>query len=266
MAIDPTSISRAVSHALRDEPWVYELELDAEGWAGLAPPLSALRQKGGERSPPRRERVEEMISASPWGVEPLELLRPVGCKHLLRALLVLCVMGTPSVAAARENVRAPPADCSMRGAPEADDVVRAVRQSQRHTAEFSLISVYVYARSNKPISVLVPVLPSAAASAVEWEPVFVHLRNGLSVYILASYEDPAELIVLVAPKNALPVATTAPLSSVADGTLNLTLPLPSSPWNRDPMLQVCADVVSPSYEPKTYAPRAPHGRSVPGRP
>ncbi len=64
MALDHTSISRAVSHALRHEPWVYELELDAEGWASLDQLLSALRQKGGEWRQLRREHVEEMISAS----------------------------------------------------------------------------------------------------------------------------------------------------------------------------------------------------------
>lgn len=64
MAIDHTSISRAVSHALRHEPWVYELELDAEGWAPLDELLSALRQQGGDWRQLRREHVEEMISAS----------------------------------------------------------------------------------------------------------------------------------------------------------------------------------------------------------
>lgn len=29
---DLPKLSRAVSHALRHEPWLYELELDGEGW------------------------------------------------------------------------------------------------------------------------------------------------------------------------------------------------------------------------------------------
>jgi putative RNA 2'-phosphotransferase len=40
-------LSRAVSHALRHEPWLYELELDDEGWASVESVLTALR---GERA------------------------------------------------------------------------------------------------------------------------------------------------------------------------------------------------------------------------
>lgn len=36
-------ISRVVSHALRHEPWVYELELDDEGWTDVESLLAALR-------------------------------------------------------------------------------------------------------------------------------------------------------------------------------------------------------------------------------
>ena len=32
--IDPVALSRVVSHALRHEPWLYELELDEDGWVG----------------------------------------------------------------------------------------------------------------------------------------------------------------------------------------------------------------------------------------
>ncbi len=42
-----TDISRAVSHALRHEPWIYELELDDGGWTTVAGLLAALREKGG---------------------------------------------------------------------------------------------------------------------------------------------------------------------------------------------------------------------------
>lgn len=36
-------LSRTISHALRHEPWIYELELDAEGWVNLEKLLRALR-------------------------------------------------------------------------------------------------------------------------------------------------------------------------------------------------------------------------------
>ena len=45
MPKDLTQISRVVSHALRHEPWLYELELDADGWTEVAAVLAALRQE-----------------------------------------------------------------------------------------------------------------------------------------------------------------------------------------------------------------------------
>lgn len=36
-------LSRVVSHALRHEPWIYELELDKEGWVTLSELLASLR-------------------------------------------------------------------------------------------------------------------------------------------------------------------------------------------------------------------------------
>ncbi len=47
MARRPVALSKAVAHALRHQPWLYELELDEEGWAPLADLVEALR----ERSP-----------------------------------------------------------------------------------------------------------------------------------------------------------------------------------------------------------------------
>jgi len=40
---DWVALSKTVSHALRHEPWLYELELDDEGWAALDSVLAALR-------------------------------------------------------------------------------------------------------------------------------------------------------------------------------------------------------------------------------
>jgi putative RNA 2'-phosphotransferase len=44
--IDLRDVSRATSHALRHEPWLYELELDDAGWVATEALLAALR---GER-------------------------------------------------------------------------------------------------------------------------------------------------------------------------------------------------------------------------
>jgi putative RNA 2'-phosphotransferase len=42
---DLSNLSRAVSHALRHEPWLYELELDDEGWASVESILVALSKE-----------------------------------------------------------------------------------------------------------------------------------------------------------------------------------------------------------------------------
>src|SRR5690348_11929782 len=42
-AMDHDRLSRVVSHALRHEPWLYELELDEGGWSDVANLLAALR-------------------------------------------------------------------------------------------------------------------------------------------------------------------------------------------------------------------------------
>lgn len=45
---DFATLSRAVSRALRHEPWLFELELDAEGWTPAADLLAALRKEAPE--------------------------------------------------------------------------------------------------------------------------------------------------------------------------------------------------------------------------
>jgi putative RNA 2'-phosphotransferase len=57
-------LSKAVSHALRHEPWVYELELDAEGWAPVSQLLDALQQRGGAWSQVDRQALVAMIESS----------------------------------------------------------------------------------------------------------------------------------------------------------------------------------------------------------
>jgi putative RNA 2'-phosphotransferase len=42
---DLSNLSRAVSHALRHEPWLYELELDEEGWGSVESILVAFRKE-----------------------------------------------------------------------------------------------------------------------------------------------------------------------------------------------------------------------------
>ncbi|MCK6524420.1 RNA 2'-phosphotransferase [Myxococcota bacterium] len=59
-----TDVSRAASHALRHEPWIYELELDADGWTDVDALLRALRDKGGPWAQLERTHLEQMIRGS----------------------------------------------------------------------------------------------------------------------------------------------------------------------------------------------------------
>lgn len=50
-------LSKRMSHALRHEPWLYELELDEEGWTPVADLLAALGVS--------RERLEDVVRDNP---------------------------------------------------------------------------------------------------------------------------------------------------------------------------------------------------------
>jgi putative RNA 2'-phosphotransferase len=43
--IDYNQLSKVVSHALRHEPWLYELELDDQGWVDVDHLIEALRKQ-----------------------------------------------------------------------------------------------------------------------------------------------------------------------------------------------------------------------------
>lgn len=45
MGLDYVQLSKTVSHALRHEPWLYEIELDDDGWSRVDSLLAALRQE-----------------------------------------------------------------------------------------------------------------------------------------------------------------------------------------------------------------------------
>jgi putative RNA 2'-phosphotransferase len=53
-----------MSHALRHEPWLYELELDAEGWTNVSALLAALRTESPVWSELTEEDVAEVITLS----------------------------------------------------------------------------------------------------------------------------------------------------------------------------------------------------------
>lgn len=59
------ALSRTVSHALRHEPWLYELELDEEGWAPVDQLLFALREGSAELASLDRTSLEQRLARSP---------------------------------------------------------------------------------------------------------------------------------------------------------------------------------------------------------
>ena len=62
--LDFTSLSKAASHALRHEPWLYELELDTQGWVSVASLLEALSTERPEWSGLQEADLQQMIVAS----------------------------------------------------------------------------------------------------------------------------------------------------------------------------------------------------------
>lgn len=62
MTLSDVELSRAASHALRHQPWLYELELDEEGWAPVDQLLTALREKGGDWEAVDRAALERMLA------------------------------------------------------------------------------------------------------------------------------------------------------------------------------------------------------------
>ena len=61
---DFTAISRTLSHALRHEPWLYELELDAEGWTPVEAVVEALRAERSDWRDLTTDDLAEVIAAS----------------------------------------------------------------------------------------------------------------------------------------------------------------------------------------------------------
>lgn len=64
VTLTDVDLSRAVSHALRHEPWLYELELDEEGWAPVDQLLVALYEKGGVWESVDRVSLERMLATA----------------------------------------------------------------------------------------------------------------------------------------------------------------------------------------------------------
>lgn len=62
--ISKVLLSKVLAHALRHEPWLYELELDSEGWVELDVVLEALRSSRPAWRELGRSHIEQMIATS----------------------------------------------------------------------------------------------------------------------------------------------------------------------------------------------------------
>lgn len=62
--VDLINLSRVVSHALRHEPWLYELELDEAGWVSVDALLTALRAENPSWSFLSQADLAQMIDRS----------------------------------------------------------------------------------------------------------------------------------------------------------------------------------------------------------
>lgn len=65
MGIDAVRLSKTVSHALRHAPWLYELELDEDGWVDAEALLAALRAESPAWRSLKEQDLSEMIRTSP---------------------------------------------------------------------------------------------------------------------------------------------------------------------------------------------------------
>ena len=59
-----TKISKTMSHALRHEPWLYELELDEQGWTPVDQLLQALRETRRQWEEISLEDISEVVETS----------------------------------------------------------------------------------------------------------------------------------------------------------------------------------------------------------
>jgi putative RNA 2'-phosphotransferase len=62
--VNLTTLSRVSSHALRHEPWLYELELDEHGWAPVSALLAALREERTQWAALTEDDLARMVATS----------------------------------------------------------------------------------------------------------------------------------------------------------------------------------------------------------
>lgn len=107
-------LSKAISQVLRHAPWLYELELDDEGWTSLSTLIESLRRKGGCWQGLSRQHIEVMISSS-------EKVR-----HEVRGDLIRALYGHSLPGKLKRTAAVPPTALYHGTSPEAAEVIRRV--------------------------------------------------------------------------------------------------------------------------------------------
>ncbi|MBW9210520.1 RNA 2'-phosphotransferase [Mumia sp. zg.B21] len=161
MTLPDVHLSRAVSHALRHEPWLYELELDEQGWVPVDQLLSALREKGGEWVSVDRPALDRMIEGGSKRRHELDGDR-------IRALYGHSVPGR-----VQRHKADPPAQLFHGTAPETWDVVQGdgLRPMRRQFVHLSMdreTALMVGRRKSADPVLLVIDAASAAASGTRF--------------------------------------------------------------------------------------------------
>lgn len=163
MALSDADVSRALSHALRHEPWLYELELDDEGWAPVDQLLTALREKGGDWESVDRGGLERMIAGSTKRRHEL-------ARDQIRALYGHSVPGR-----VRRHPAAPPQQLFHGTAPETWTVIQTdgLRPMQRQFVHLSVERETAFAvgrrKSLRPLVLTVNAAAAASAGVAFYE-------------------------------------------------------------------------------------------------
>jgi len=150
-------LSRVLSHALRHEPWLYELELDAEGWADLDAVLAALRQE----APAWRDLTEEDLA---------EMIRGSSKqRHEMASGRIRAIYGHSLPGKLRRTPAAPPAELFHGTAPETVQKIRGsgllpmVRQYVHLSVDRETATAVGRRKSRTPVILLVRALEASMA-------------------------------------------------------------------------------------------------------
>ncbi|MDR1449461.1 MAG: RNA 2'-phosphotransferase [Propionibacteriaceae bacterium] len=186
MTAADVDLSRAVSHALRHEPWLYELELDEEGWAPVGQFLAALREKGQDWETVSRADLERMLSTA------------AKRRHELKGDRIRALYGHSLPGRLRKQPTVPPARLFHGTAPQTWTAVKSSgllpmgRQFTHLSADRETALAVGRRKSATPVILKVDAAAAAAAGVVFYtagDPVW--LADGVPARYITAASQPA---------------------------------------------------------------------------